>query len=134
MHALPEPPPVKRVLVVDDLALIHRVAARTLEAVGFAVEGVESSDEAIKLLHRQSFDVLVTDVYMPDGDGFELLSHVREHFPELKIVVMSGRFSIDSYGTALMHSLTDLGAHAVLMKPFRPSDLLDAIEQAISTA
>ena len=127
----PPDPSTKRVLVVDDFAVILRMVRRPLEANGYYVAGADSFEKATKLLRQEPFDVLITDVYMPDGDGFDILSHARTNFPDLKVVVMSGRFSMDSHGRSLMRSFLDLGAMAALTKPFEIHELLDTIGLAL---
>lgn len=82
--------PVGRVLLVDDEGAVRRSLVRILGAAGYHVVDADSGKQALDLLTRHSFDVVVTDVRMPDIDGFELLRAIRLHHPGLPVIFTTG--------------------------------------------
>src|SRR6185503_2491230 len=96
---------------------------------GHAVATVASAQEATQLLKQQCFDLVITDVVMPDGDGLELIAAFRKAQPATRIIAISGGGkyleSIDCLRIA-----RGLGAHAVVMKPFNWEELLVGMDPA----
>ena len=79
-----------RVLVIDDNEDFRNLAKHWLEAAGFAVAVALDGRIGLELQRYQPAEVIFTDIFMPDSDGFELIATVRREYPETKIVVMSG--------------------------------------------
>jgi CheY-like chemotaxis protein len=118
------------ILFADDNDLIRNLICPQLEAAGHTVACVEDGAAAIEELRRKPFDVVVTDIVMPNKDGFEVIEAVRKVRPEAKIIAISGGSrgsSRDSLPTALA-----FGAHSVLSKPFSYSELLAALTAAVA--
>jgi EAL domain-containing protein (putative c-di-GMP-specific phosphodiesterase class I)/CheY-like chemotaxis protein len=101
-----------RVLVVDDDDQIRRVIARTLRKAELAVVDVDSGLKAIAQLEAGSFDVILSDVHMPDGDGLELLRAVRRIDLDVPVVLMSGAPDVATAAAAV-----EYGAFRYLTKP-----------------
>jgi len=116
------------VLVVDDdpehCAYMAEVLARRGCRVGMSLSG----REAINRLEREPFDAVVTDVYMPDLDGIELVRALRERWPALKVVAVTGGGL--GHPAGVPNFLKYLGVSAILSKPFEPRELVEAIEKA----
>jgi DNA-binding NtrC family response regulator len=109
----------KKVLVIDDEDIVRVSCKRVLETDGYSVSLSSSVMEGIKLMETEGFDLLLTDLIMPGLDGFELLKLVRDKWPSLKIVVMTG------YGTTeAANKSLELGADDFIKKPFLPEELL----------
>ncbi len=106
------------ILVADDEVGIRHLLTKWLGSRGHFVTCADSGQNALHLLNRQHFDVVITDVMMPDGDGFELIPAVRKTQPDARIVAISGggQFVSSSDCLALARGL---GAHAVVLKPFK---------------
>jgi DNA-binding NtrC family response regulator len=82
--------------------------------------------------HRKSsFSIVLTDIAMPDGDGFELIKAIRKESPQTYIIAMSGGGPM-SMETCLRIA-SHMGAHCILEKPFSTSDLLEAISKATAS-
>jgi CheY-like chemotaxis protein len=97
-----------------------------LEAQGHAVEAAPDVKSALKLAPKSDFDVLVSDIGLPDGDGWELLKQLREKMPGLKAIAMSGygmRADLDKSRAA--------GFAAHLTKPFGPVELDAALKKVL---
>lgn len=118
-----------RALVVDDDPLIRRMLRQVLEQSRFAVEEAAHGRAAMEKLRQDPYEILLTDIMMPEMDGLELISIVRRQFPEVRIVAISagGRLGDpDDLATARM-----LGAVAVLNKPFRVAALRAVLAVAL---
>ncbi|MGD8859038.1 MAG: PAS domain-containing protein [Myxococcales bacterium] len=103
-----------RVLVVDDLRQVRRVAALSLRGAGYAVAEAADAEEALSLIDRGHFDLVLTDVRMPGRDGVQLAEELAERRPGLPVVLMSGYADAPVERTGL----------TVLFKPFSPDRLL----------
>ena len=85
------PSKVLSILVVDDEALLREYVCMILKEAGYAVAEAGNPDEALMLLAVRSFSIVISDIQMPEGDGLTLLKTIRRKFPDLRLVVMSGR-------------------------------------------
>jgi len=109
-----------RILVVDDEidfldTIIKRLKKRQLD-----VTGVESGEEALKLIKKQLFDVVLLDIKMPGGmDGIETLKEIKKIRPLTEVVLLTGHASIETSIEGMK-----LGAFDYLLKPIRLEDLL----------
>ncbi|YCH20560.1 response regulator transcription factor [Pseudomonas sp. D1-3] len=114
-----------RVLVVDDHRKIREPLAAYLRKHGFDVRTVESAEGMWQLLDGQPFDVLVLDVMLPDGDGFELCSrlHRRSGMP---VILLTARDATCDRIRGL-----DLGADDYLTKPFEPRELVARLNSVL---
>jgi CheY-like chemotaxis protein len=115
----------KRVLVVDDDADMRLTLKLALELAGYGVEVAANGREALARQRSSPAEVLITDIFMPDADGFEAIDAFRKHFPKTKIVVVSGgaQFSKRDY----LPDAALIGADATLQKPFEIDTLLQTL-------
>jgi len=116
----------KRVLVVDDDADMRLTLKLALELAGYVVDAAANGREALELQRRQPAEVLITDIFMPDADGFEAIDAFRRQFPQTKIVVVSGgaRSSKRDY----LPDAELIGVDATLQKPFEIETLLRTLK------
>lgn len=116
-----------RILLVEDDELIRLTVAEVLEDAGFEVIAAATGDDAVVLLDRNGFDLLMTDLHMPGLlDGVGLTRHVRRRYPDVPIVIMTGR-------PDALAGLGELGAReALLCKPFRPTDMLATLRPLLA--
>ena len=115
----------KRILVVDDSSSIRLLVTGTLEEMnGFIVTEASNGFEAIRLVSSNDYDLVITDVNMPEITGLELVRFMRTHkdLETIPIIVISTEGSHADQKKAL-----DLGANAYLIKPFEISDLKSAV-------
>lgn len=119
------------ILVADDEEGIRSLLVHWLERHGHAVATVRSAQEATELLKQQCFDLVITDVVMPDGDGFELIAALRKAQPATRIIAISGGGKYLE-GTDCLRIARGLGAHAAVMKPFNWEQLQIGIELAFA--
>lgn len=118
------------VLVADDSADVRAIVTFRLQSAGHDVTCAASGNEAIALLRGKYFDLVVTDVLMPNGDGYEVIQEARKLYPTTRILVMSGGVSPMDPAQLLEHAAV-LGAHVTLAKPFTAREFLDALRQAV---
>jgi CheY-like chemotaxis protein len=125
-----------RILVVDDDAAVQLTVRLLLERAGHSVVTADDGRKGLAACRNEDFDLLFLDIFMPGMDGFETMRLVREHRPQVPIIVISGR-PISAEGDAAPDFLTmatKLGAISSLQKPFRPADLLAAVAGCLEAA
>ena len=117
------------VLVADDDASIRTIIAESLGNEGFDVIAVDCGSALWQHVEEEVGDVLVCDVVMPDVDGLELVPRIRRRRPELPIIVISARNTLETAVRA-----TEAGAFEYLPKPFDLDELTDCVNRALSGA
>jgi EAL domain-containing protein (putative c-di-GMP-specific phosphodiesterase class I) len=120
-------PHLGRVLVVDDDPTLRRVCARVLGSEGWEVVVVDGGKAAIACVRAQTtpFDCVVSDVHMPEIDGFALIAAIRSHDDDLPVLLMTGDPSLDGAVRAI-----DTGAVSYLSKPFDHETLAAGVARA----
>lgn len=118
----------KNILIVDDEPSIRMVLRAHLERSGYAVTAAENGAEAISLLERDTFHLVVSDLRMPEVDGMALLGHCTDQMPGLPVILITAHGTVDSAVEAIK-----LGAHDYITKPFDKDELLPVIQKALRT-
>jgi CheY-like chemotaxis protein len=119
---------VASILVIDDNELVRGFLRAVLEGQGHAVAEAGQGRDALQRLHQSSVDLVLTDIYMPDCDGLEVIMTLRREFPAVRIVAISG----GSGERNLLVAARQLGAQAVLEKPINVDELLKTVAAALS--
>ena len=114
-----------RVLVVDDEDDFRETVVKRLKMRGLLAEGASGGEAALALLGDRPFDVMVLDVKMPGLDGIETLRRVKQQWPEIEVIMLTGHASVE-FGLQGMQ----LGAFDYMMKPAPIGELVDTIGQA----
>ena len=117
----------KKVLVVEDSASMRSLIASTIEELDdYEVVEAGNGFEALKALPSQKFDLIVTDINMPDINGLEIISFVRNNalYKNIPLVIVT-----TETGEKDRKKGIDLGANAYITKPFDPKNLKDVIEK-----
>ena len=115
-----------RVLVVDDNPDLRAFICTALERAGFETAVAGDGECALALQNRQPADVLITDIYMPELDGLELIQQFKARFPRTQIVAMSGGGTVAH--ADFLHVAAEIGAEAVLRKPFATETLVKTVQ------
>jgi PAS domain S-box-containing protein len=110
-----------RILLVEDNPAVSRVTAAMLKAGGYLVEAVETAAQAQRAWRSSKFDLLVTDVAMPEVSGEKLVELLRAEYPELRVLFVTG-YASEQLGRELRPDRV-----AVLTKPFRHAELLSKV-------
>ncbi len=114
------------VLVVDDDETFTRSCARVLESWGYGVETASEGGAAIELARTRQFDVVLTDINVPNFSGLEILRAVRERDRDIPVILMTGGPGLDSARVAV-----EWGALSYLIKPLSMSQLKDVLSRAV---
>jgi len=109
-------PETPRILLVDDEPEVCRVMARILEKEGFATEVAHDGKTALQKVRTDCPEVLITDVNMPDMDGWEVLRQAKALNPDLPVVIVTGSAGISQAVAAMRASANDyLANHSKIM-------------------
>ena len=115
-----------RVLAVDDEEVVCESIRRVLTGEGYQVRTTTSPLEGVELLAKESFDLLLLDIKMPEMDGIEVLRRARDVSPDTEVLIVTGYATIDTAVEAIK-----LGAFDYLEKPVSPPQLLVAAARAL---
>jgi DNA-binding NtrC family response regulator len=118
------------ILVVDDDPDLRESLRVLLEAYDYGVVLAENAAAAVVAVAAAKPDLVLTDIYMPDADGFELINSLRQRDLTVPVIAMSGGGRIANYDN--LSIATHLGAAAVIDKPFSNASLIDTIERVIA--
>jgi DNA-binding NtrC family response regulator len=120
------------VLLVDDNAQIRDAVSHFLVKAGYRVAEASNAATAVALIHGWRPDLVITDIFMPEGDGFELMSAIRERDLHIPVIVISG--GAPASGVDYLAMAAKLGACAILDKPFTAKQLLNVAAQALDAS
>ncbi len=118
------------ILVADDEVGIRELLTEFLGRAGHRVTCASCGEEARRLLLGTTFDLVITDIVMPDGDGFELIASVKQHQPRARILAISGGGKYIQ-GADCLKMARGLGAHGMVMKPFDWEELRSALANVL---
>ncbi|CAK8715647.1 MAG: Response regulator receiver domain-containing protein [Candidatus Electronema aureum] len=121
---------MRKILIMDDDEQILSLLSRSMELAGFAAVTAPNGREGQRLLEKQPFDLVITDLIMPEKEGMETISYIKKHFPGMKIIAISGggRIGPETYLPAAL----ELGAHLAFAKPFSMDELLNAVRELLN--
>jgi diguanylate cyclase (GGDEF)-like protein len=104
--------------VVDDDPLILELLDISIQSFGFDCMTAGNGREAIEILEKQSFAIVITDMMMPEVTGMELLAHIKKYYPQISVVIVTGYTEIFSYV-----DVVKAGASDFILKPFNADEL-----------
>lgn len=114
---------MSHILVVDDDEFVRTLVIRILESQGHIMSGANGGQEALSFLKGQHTDLILTDIKMPDIDGYALCREVRAYYPDMPCIAMSGHlYEDDAY---------NIPFDAFLKKPFDVEELIQITEQVL---
>ena len=114
------------ILVIDDSRAVRENLSELLTAEGYDVDSCADGREALQVLQEHIYDVVLTDLSMPEVDGMAVLSYLAEHFPETSCIIITGYGTIKTAVAAMR-----LGAYDYLCKPVETQEILMVIERAL---
>jgi DNA-binding response OmpR family regulator len=117
----------QRLLYVDDEDSLRMLVQSHLSLEGFEVETAASGHEAVAILQKKGFDLVLLDLRMPDGDGFEVLRFLNEQGSHIPVIVLTG---VDDVSIA--SECVKLGAADYLTKPYNFHELIDSVERVLT--
>jgi len=113
------------ILVVDDEKIIREGSERILTKEGWKVETAENGEKGLGLIQRENFQIILLDLMMPGIRGMEVLKRVRDDYPRLIVIVITGYATIDNAVEAMKN-----GAYDFIAKPFTPDQLRIVVRRA----
>ena len=122
-------PPKSHILLVEDDVPLRNVLETALTKGGYSVEVAADGRTAEHCLNTHAFDLIITDVIMPEGDGIEIIMNLHAAKNSIPVIAMTGAHK---FTEVYLKTARALGASRVLAKPFRISELLDATRDALS--
>jgi len=115
-----------RILIVDDDENIRKVLTAILEEEGYTVESVATAKKAIERTRRKFYNLALIDIRLPDMEGIELLTKMRDTTPKMRKVIITGYPTLQNAVEAV-----NRGADAYILKPFDMRDVLRTIEEEL---
>ena len=119
------PPGARRILIIDDEPAVLRVLGLLLERNGFSVASANNARDGLALLAEKGFDVVLTDIIMPELSGVDFLKELRRHDLDVPVILMTAGATLDSALDAI-----EYGAQQYLLKPVEPEALVHAVGRA----
>ena len=116
---------MEKILVVDDEPGILELLTEVLAGDGYAVEGFTDPRKALKALEDDHFDIIITDLKMPDIDGIQLTHSAKAINQEIQVIVITGYASLESTLNAFKQDV-----YEYILKPFNASDILMTVRKA----
>lgn len=112
------------VLLVEDDRVLREALADTLDLGGFAFKAVDSAEQALKVVHEEPFNLVISDVNMPGMDGHQLMAQLRRQQPHLPVLLMTAHAAVERAVEAIRQGAVDY-----LVKPFEPKALLKLVQR-----
>jgi DNA-binding NtrC family response regulator len=122
------PPAVGKILVVDDDTSMQRVLETLLSRKGYVVTTASDGPEALVELERDTYDLMLSDIRMEPMDGFALLKRSVARYKGMPVILLSAYYNSGTVG-----EVKELGAFAFVAKPFRTSDLMSVVREALAS-
>lgn len=116
----------ERILLIDDEETFANGLAVLLEKKGFQVKTAKDGKEGLECIQKQGFDIVVTDILMPDKDGVEVITELSKKETRPKIIAISGGGRIDA--TNYLEMAKKFGVEEILHKPFSVNELVTKLE------
>lgn len=119
------------ILVIDDEPAIRQIVRRILERANHRVSDACDGRAGVALVREQAFDLVITDILMPDMEGIETMREIHASHPSMPILAISGGGSMRE-NILFLDAASKLGADAILEKPFRAAELLQSVERLLT--
>ena len=117
-----------KVLVADDFSLTIEMLESILTEAGYEVCSTHDGKYVVKMIENEKPDLVILDVYMPEQDGIQTLSKIRQQWKELPVISVTGG---GKSGHDYSELMLDLGADGYFTKPINTTELLSAIEKLV---
>jgi two-component system response regulator HydG len=124
-----KPPQRKSILIIDDDSGITDSLSMILIDAGFEILTAHSFAESLAILNNIQFDLVITDLCLPDATGIEVITHIKNETPETEVILMTGHGSVDITIEAIKR-----GAYYYLDKPFDIARLRTLVDRALEVA
>jgi YesN/AraC family two-component response regulator len=116
---------MKRILIVDDNMMMRRLIRNVFRDHDYAITEAKNGLEGLKLADKNTFDLVITDIVMPEMEGIEFIMQLKKNFPETKIIAISGGKPY------YLYMAKKLGIDAVFTKPLNHSDFVNTVKNIV---
>jgi CheY-like chemotaxis protein len=116
-----------KILIVDDSQELLDVMCEYLETSGYTVHTTTQSQDALRFIAVTGYDVIVSDIHMPEMDGLELMALIKNKHPGLPVVLITGYSASEARKIAM-----EKGADALVAKPFHMKEILDVVDNLLN--
>jgi two-component system, chemotaxis family, chemotaxis protein CheY len=123
---------MSRILIIDDEPLVRSVLCRILEHNGHTVVVAPNGRAGLALWRQTPSDLVLTDLFMPECDGIEVIRQLTRVWPHAKIIAMTGGARTGDFMSMVAPAALQLGAQHILMKPFTKETLLAVISAVLN--
>jgi len=123
---------MSRILIIDDEAFCRMILRKILEGAGYHVEEAVNGKDAERIYRDSIIDLIITDIVMPEKEGLETIRDIKQNYPGMKIIAISGAETICSSDYLEMASL--FGASSALWKPVDAKSLLAAVGKCLASS
>lgn len=120
------------ILVIDDDETLALAVKLMLEAEGYSVTLADDGDMGLRALDQQPFDLVITDIIMPEREGLETILTIGKRYPGLPVIAISGGGRNSAMKSSYLYMAQKMGAASTLQKPFSRGELIDAVKQYLS--
>ncbi len=120
---------MKRILIIDDDLIIRQILRDLLEPHNYHIVEASNGAEGLNLQLNNPFDLIVTDIVMPEKEGIETIIELSREFPETKIIAISGQGKL--YMGEYLEMAEKLGADAIFSKPIEPEVFVQKVKMLI---
>jgi DNA-binding response OmpR family regulator len=120
---------IARILLIDDDDIVTQTLAMILRTDGHIVTTASNGTDALKIFSANTFDLIITDLFMPLMSGWDIIRRIRLVSTDIPVIVLTG--SIEAITTSISHSFDELGVVDLLMKPVRMADLLARVQSVV---
>jgi len=115
-----------KILIIDDEVDICRGCQRIFEAKGCTIKMAFSGKEGLDRTGKEEFDIIITDLKMPDISGIEVIKKIKQKKPDQPIIMITGYATVDTAVEAMK-----LGVEEYISKPFKPDEIIDAVKNIV---
>lgn len=121
---------MRKILVIDDDEQMRKLLCRAMEYAGFDVQAAADGRKGLCLFEEDFYDLVITDLIMPEQEGMETITFLRKNYPQVKIIAISGggRIGPETYLPAAL----ELGANRAFAKPFSIDQIINAVRELLN--
>ncbi|HXX58273.1 MAG TPA: response regulator [Thermodesulfovibrionales bacterium] len=117
-----------RILVIDDEDIVRISCKKCLTPEGYDVDTAANGIEGLRMAEATKYDLVLTDLKMPEMDGMEFIMKAKERQPDMRVIMITGYSTVEHAVKAMR-----LGAYNYIEKPFTPGTLIAAVREALET-
>lgn len=115
------------ILIIDDEEMIRTILKEILAPEGYEILEAQNGQIGLNLLAQHRVDLIITDIMMPEKNGFETIKELRQTHPKIKIIALTG------YGLHNLPIAFDLGASKIFEKPIKSTELKQAVKELLAS-